>query len=90
VNTAARRITFDADTGNATYYLDVRTYSLYDAAADVWQMKAAFVHDAVDWQSDNHTVSAEQEYQHCLEMARQFRNRAGARVARMVRTDETA
>ena len=92
VNYAARVITFAADTENATYYLDVRTFELNTSVAEIWEMKAGFVYDSVDWASDNHNIKAEQEYKHCLEMAQQYRTKrsavnGGMRVSRMVRTD---
>lgn len=93
VNYAARVITFAADTENTTYYLDVRTFELNQAVADVWEMKAGFVYDSVDWASDNHDIKAEQEYKHCLEMMQQYRVKTsalngGLRISRMVRTDQ--
>lgn len=93
VNYAARVITFAADTENLTYYLDVRTFDLNQAVADIWETKAGFAYDAVDWASDNHDIKAEQEYKHCLEMASKFRLKGGAvmggiRMSRMVRVDE--
>lgn len=87
-NYQARRITFSADQDGAYYYLDCRTYNLYEAAAQVWERKAAYVSAQVDWSSDNHSVKASQRAAHCLKMAAQFRGMAGVTVSRMVRIDE--
>lgn len=88
VNYQARTITFAADTGGLTYYLSCRTYDVYRAAAAIWRRKAAFVHAAVDWSSDNHTLAASQEYAHCLEMALHYALLAGPRIVPLVRRDE--
>jgi pyocin large subunit-like protein len=93
VNYDAGVITFTADTEGTTYYLDARGYNPYWAAADVWEAKAGRVASRVDWQSDNHRVSASQTYQHYLAMARQMRGLgesigSGITVGRLFRTDE--
>lgn len=88
VNYAARKITFSADQEGASYYLDCRTYNLNAAAADVWEWKAAHVAAAFDWSSDNHSVKASQEYEHCMAQAAKFRGRAGIKSSKMFRTDE--
>lgn len=88
VNYDARMITFDADTGGESYYLDARTYDVYRAAAEVWEEKAAALAGAVDWKSDNHDIKASQEYTHCLDMARKLRARSGPTFTQLVRIDE--
>lgn len=90
VNLAAGVITFDTPTGGETYYLDCRAYDLNAAAADVWEQKAAAAVANVDWQSDNHRISASQEHAHCLKMAREFRAKSGGglQVVEMWRSDE--
>lgn len=88
VNYEAQVITFAADTGGTTYYLDARSYDLYRAAAETWQFKAGFRAEAVNWQSDNHHVEAALEYEHCVEMAKHYRMLAGISVSRLVRRDE--
>lgn len=88
VNYAARRITFDADQAGAVRTLDCRVYDLDAAAALVWEDKAAFAAARADWSSDNHSVKASQEYEHCMAMAQRYRDASGARFAPFVRTDE--
>lgn len=85
VNYAARRITFNTDQGGAPMFLDVRTYNLNAAAAEVWAHKAAFAAAKLDWAADGHRVRASQEYRHCVWMARRFRSMAGIQVGRLVR-----
>jgi hypothetical protein len=88
-NYAARNVTFSTDQHGAAYYLDCRTYDLNYAAAAVWRQKAGFCASNVDWQSDNHHISAAQEYEHCLRMVAHFESLAGATQGRFVRADET-
>jgi len=88
VNHYARTLTFEADQHAARYYLDARTYDLNRAAAAIWRQKAGFAASRVDWQSDNHRISAAQEYEHCLRMVAHFESLSGASQGRFVRTDE--
>jgi hypothetical protein len=86
VNT--RRVTFTTDQTNQPRSLDCYTYDLNIAASAVWDQKAAYVWESVDWSSDNHNIKAEQEYQHCLERAAYYRKKAGAKAGRFNRIDE--
>lgn len=88
VNYQAKRITFSANTQGSALYLDARTYNTNKAAANVWRMKASAVSANVDWQSDNHRVSASQESANCLRMASYFDELAGSSTGRFVRVDE--
>lgn len=90
VNFDAGVITFEADTGGATIYLDCRTYDLYAAAATIWEAKAAAAAQDVDWSTDNHSVSASQVAARYLEQARQYRAKAGGgmHVVELYRSDE--
>lgn len=88
INYERGEIHFATDTDDANYYLDCRTYNLNEAAAKVWEAKASFIYDAVDWSSDNHNIKAEQEYNHCLAQAKLYKNKSGAKVAKMIRSDE--
>jgi len=92
VNYAARRITFTTDQGAVALYLDARLYDLYRAVADVWQAKAGFAAERVNWSSDNHRIDAGDQHAHCLTMATFFRGKsqAGGLVAsKMARRDES-
>lgn len=88
VNYDARRITFGSDTRGTAYYLDARSYDLNQTAASVWKRKASMAYQDVDWSSDNHTIKASQEYQHCLDMAAYFESQAGVQVGYFIREDE--
>lgn len=87
LNLPARRITFSADQGGATFTVDARAYNVYLAAAMVWEQKAAHAAGEVSWGADNHRIDAGQEYEHCLTMARHYRRLAGLSVVEMVRVD---
>lgn len=90
VNYEARIITFAADTANAVYYLDCRTYDLYAAAAAIWEEKAGIYEDLVNWSTDNHRVDASTQRDYCMQQAAQYRRRGRSAVgfSRLFRTDE--
>ncbi len=89
VNYAAGMIRFTADQAATVFYLDARTFNLNAAARWVWEQKAAHAAAGVDWQSDNHRISASQEYEHCMEQAERFRKLgSGIQSVKLVRTDE--
>lgn len=87
VNYERRVIEFDADQQNVTWYVDFSAFNVNRAAAEVWESKAAFVVDNVDWSSDNHRISASQEYEHCMKQAARFKAMAGTNVSKMTRSD---
>jgi hypothetical protein len=62
--------------------------TLNEAAATVWRQKAATVASRVDWHSDNHNISASQEYEHCLKMAEHYNTLSGPMVGEFMRMDE--
>lgn len=88
VNYRARRVTFTADQDGAIIRADYRTYSVYKAAARVWEEKAAYLAQMVDWSSDNHQFKAGTEYDRAMAMAAKYRGMAGITTGVMVRTDE--
>lgn len=89
VNYRAGIIRFTADQAATIYFLDCRTFNMYAAAREVWEQKAAHAVAGVDWQSDNHRISASQEYDHCMAMAERFRKLgSGFQSVKLVRTDE--
>lgn len=88
VNYDARRVTFTTNTAGTSYYLDVRSYALNRAAANVWKRKAALAYQQVDWQSDNHRITASQEYTHCMEMSAYYESQGDIQVGFLTRQDE--
>lgn len=56
----AGRVTFNANTGGEAYYLTGRSYDLYAAAADIWEMKAAHVAERFDFTADGASFKASQ------------------------------
>ncbi len=88
-NYKARLITFTNDTAGLDYYLDCRTYDVYKTAGEIWEQKASFVANAVDWSSDNHDLKSSQEHKHCLAMAKKYKNMGGMQFSRFRRLDET-
>lgn len=73
--TDARRgqFQFSANQAGSVYYLTGRSYDLNSAAAEIWRRKAAhYAPTSFDFQTDNHSISRSQVYQHCKEMADYF------------------
>lgn len=56
----AGRITFTASTGGTAYYLTGRSYDIYAAAADIWEMKAAHVAERFDFTADGASFKVSQ------------------------------
>lgn len=89
VNYEARLVTFNANQNSASYSVDLRSYSLYEAAAGIWREKAAFTSNKVTWSSDNHKIDAGAQYDRCMQMAKEMQRKAGAiKSGRFFRDDE--
>lgn len=88
VNYDARMVTFTANQEGYMRYLDADAFDVNKAAAAVWRVKASFAANRVGWSSDNHSVQAQQEYEHCLKMAERFESEGGLTVGEFFRTDE--
>lgn len=83
-------ITFTADQEGAAIYWDGYSYDLIAAARDVWLVKAAHMHQAINFSADGHRFDREAIYQHCIEMAKAFGYRQGSgtmKIGRMIRSD---
>jgi hypothetical protein len=64
---------FATNTLGSTLYLTGRAYDLNSAASDLWRKKAAhYAPTSFNFSTDNHSVSREQVYTHCIEMASFF------------------
>ena len=93
VDYASGRITFAADQAGSVRYLTGRSYDVYEAAARIWETKAAHVADRFDFTADGATFKASQLTQQYMSMARQMRAQSttgGLRVGRLVRPDIAA
>jgi hypothetical protein len=88
VNYDAKRVTFTANQNGQPRYIDLNTYNIYRAAANVWLQKAAFVSPNYDFKTDNHDLKASQEYEMCMKQAERFAKLAGSSIGRFVRVDE--
>mgnify|MGYP000146087857 CR=1 FL=1 len=89
VNYSAQMIRFVNDQLGYAFWLDCRTFPLYEVAARIWLEKAAQVSGGVDWSSDNHSIKGSQEIEHYILMAKEMRKRGGSlKVSKFVRTDE--
>lgn len=71
-NLLQRRVTI----GTAeTAYLSATMYNMNEAAADVWERKAAETYGLIQGKAGQHTFHLQQKHEHCKQMAAQFRNR---------------
>lgn len=90
IDYAYGRVTFGADQGGSVRYVTARSYDVYEAAAVVWETKAAHVALKFDFDADGASFKASQERQAYLDMARQMRsqsNSGGMSTSRLVRDD---
>jgi hypothetical protein len=72
------QVTFAANTLGSALYATGRAYDLNAAAGDVWRRKAAhYAPTAFNFSTDNHSISREQVYTHCIEMSAFFNGISG-------------
>lgn len=89
LNLSSRLLDFGSiDQRGAAYYLDCRSYDLHHAAAAIWRQKAAALAQNVDWSSDNHDISAAQEYDHALQLVEHYEQLSAPVASRFIRYDE--
>lgn len=88
-NYDAGHIRFSGDTAGSAFYLTTRAYDLNAAAADVWQRKAGHYQTAYDFSADGASYKRSQLIEHCLAMAKHYREIGGSvlKVSKFVRTD---
>lgn len=74
VNLAQRTVVFtDEQTTDVTIY--ATRYDVYEAVAQVWEVKSSQRSDFVNFRAGNHKVDMAQDYQHCVERARYYRSK---------------
>ena len=73
VDYASGRITFGANQAGSVRYVTARSYDVYEAAAMVWESKAAHVADRFDFDADGASFKASQMVAHYQRMAQQMR-----------------
>ena len=67
-------VEFTADTTGTAFYATGRTFDINGAAADIWERKAGYAAQQVDWSSDNHSIKGSQYYDHCMKQAAKCRS----------------
>lgn len=88
VNYRARRITFSADQQAEVYWLSCRVYDLYNAVADIWEVKAAALQkNGFRWQSDNHMVDKSALASQYQGQAQKYRAMSGMKETKLIRSD---
>ena len=100
VNYLSGIVTFTANQGGTSYYLDARSYDLYSAAADLWLQRQAFYTNWASWQSTDGDMSIWQtQWSLAKDMEAQMRKRAKqnvpqakvmVKISRFQRTDVNA
>lgn len=65
-------IEFAADTAGTSYYLRARVFDLRGCAAEVWNQKAGLRAKLIQWKAGDHTLYEDQEYDHCIQMAKHY------------------
>lgn len=91
VNYEAKTVTFTSDqASNTLKYADIEKYNVNEAAAQIWDAKAAMVAERYDFKIDNQDIKASQQYHNCIMQARKLRTLGGggSRMTQWVRTDE--
>jgi hypothetical protein len=75
------QVVFNSNQVGTIYYLTGRSYDLEAAAADIWRRKAAhYAPTAFNFSTDNHSISREQVYSHCLEMANYYAGQSATSI----------
>jgi hypothetical protein len=73
--------TFVNDALGTAVYITGRSYDLNAAAASIWRKKAAhYAPTSFNFSTDNHSISREQVYDHCIEMAAFFDGISGGAI----------
>ena len=83
--------TFVSNTAGTAFYLTGRSYDLNAAAGDVWRKKAAhYAPTSFNFSTDNHSISREQVYDHCIQMVDFFTGISGASIQTIQRSRSDA
>lgn len=67
----------------ASYYVFGRAIRIYDALAELWEVKASQRYPYIDWKAQNNRSNMRQEYENCVKQATFYR---GKRVRSFSRT----
>lgn len=73
-------ITFGADQLGTAYYVTGQSYDLNASAADIWRQKAGHYAAAVNFSTDNHSISRSDLQKNALNMANYYSQMAGGGV----------
>jgi hypothetical protein len=74
-------ITFAANQQGSSFYVTGRSFDVDAAAADVWRTKASHAYTAVNFSTDNHSMSRAAIYEHCVQQAQMYEARSAGGVA---------
>lgn len=68
---------------------DPQQYDVNAALAEAWELKAAITAEGYSVSLDGQTLSRQQHFEHCKDMAHMYRSRALISTARFGRSDVT-
>lgn len=83
----ALEIYFTNDQGGTAYYWTGFTYDMNEAAAQVWDRKAAHYVTAINFSADGHKFDRGVLQAHCKDQAALFRGEQGIQQSQFVRVD---
>ncbi len=66
-------LTFEAALSEDVYDVFVFAVQLYDALAELWQVKADQRFNYIDWKAQNNKMNMKQEYDNCVRRAEYYR-----------------
>jgi hypothetical protein len=83
-------VIFDDDQGGSARYLTGHSYDVYAGAADVWEQKAAYHAEKIDFSTDGHSIKRSHILTHCQNMAQKYNGMSisgGSSSADVIRGD---
>ncbi len=75
LNYLTQVVTFTTLPTRGTYYLECNQIDMYEAVADVWDKKASQRTNYIVIKGGNNRFEHSQEYEHCVDMAKHYRNK---------------
>lgn len=87
VDYGAGRVRFADDQMGTVRYVSGRSYDVYRAAGEIWEMKAASVAERFDFSADGASFKVSQLVAQYERMAERMRSRGRVAVGRLVRDD---
>lgn len=82
-NLIKQEVTFTSDLSTSLgYYMEGAFYNFYESMCDLWEQKASQRYDYIAFKGGDNKMEHDQEYLHCMEQARHYRNLTARRFER--------